>query len=65
MTFVNSFIGLLSCCIIYGIFASGIPGNGPLVYTESFQDVASAMGLASIGRSLASFSMAPLIGNSS
>ena len=34
-----------------------------MVYTESFQDVASAMGLASIGRSVASFSLAPIIGN--
>jgi MFS family permease len=63
MTLVTNFSGLLACCIVYGIFASGIPGNGPLVYTESFQDVASAMGLASIGRSLAAFSMGPLIGN--
>ena len=61
MTFLKDFSTLLVCCMVYGIFASGVPGNGPLVYKESFDDMASAMGLASIGRAVASFSMGPLI----
>ena len=48
-------------CVIYGIFAGGMPGNGPLVYSEDFQkDLPSAMGIASIGRALAALSMGPV-----
>ena len=44
-----------------GIFAGGMPGNGPLVYSEDFQkDLPSAMGIASIGRALAALSMGPV-----
>ena len=52
-------------CVIYGIFAGGMPGNGPLVYSEDFQkDLPSAMGIASIGRALAALSMGPVSGMS-
>ena len=48
-------------CVIYGIFAGGLPGNGPMVYSEDFaDDLPSAMGIASIGRALAALSMGPL-----
>ncbi len=49
---------------MYGIFAGGIPSNGPMVYSESFkEDLESAMGLASIGRALAALSLGPLASN--
>lgn len=58
---MTSYENLLGFCIVYGIFAGGIPGNGPMVYAESFQDeLASSMGLASIGRALAALSLGPL-----
>jgi hypothetical protein len=61
----ESFSALVGACCIYGIFAGGIPGNGPMVYAESFkEDLASAMGLASIGRALAALSMGPLASKS-
>lgn len=39
-----------------------MPGNGPLVFSESFnEDFSSAMGLSSIGKSVAGLSTAPLL----
>jgi hypothetical protein len=51
----------MAVSILYGIFAGGMPGNGPLVYKEAFKDdFVSAMGLSSIGRALAALSTGPL-----
>lgn len=59
--FFKNFQSLLAACVIYAIFAGSVPGNGPMVYSEDFKDdLASAMGLASIGRALAALSMGPL-----
>ena len=61
LPFCQSFNTVLAACIFYGIFAGGIPGNGPMVYSESFkEDLPSAMGIASIGRALSALSMGPL-----
>ena len=57
----SKYLLFLIGCVIYGIFAGGMPGNGPLVYSEDFQkDLPSAMGIASIGRALAALSMGPV-----
>lgn len=61
LPFEKYYNGIVVACVLYGIFAGGIPGNGPMVYSESFrEDLPSAMGLASIGRALAALSMGPL-----
>ena len=61
LPFCQSFNTVLAACVAYGIFAGGIPGNGPMVYSESFKDdLPSAMGIASIGRALSALSMGPL-----
>ena len=57
----TNYASLIAACVVYGIFAGGVPGNGPLVYSEDFKkDFPSAMGLASIGRGMAALSMGPL-----
>jgi len=61
LPFMKTYNELVIGCIIYGIFAGGMPGNGPLVYSEDFKkDLPSAMGIASIGRGLAAFTMGPV-----
>jgi len=63
LPFMKTYNELIIGCVIYGIFAGGMPGNGPLVYSEDFQkDLPSAMGIASIGRALAALSMGPVSG---
>ena len=58
LPFCQTFNTVLAACIFYGIFAGGIPGNGPMVYSESFkEDLPSAMGIASIGRALSALSL--------
>ena len=47
LPFCESFESLIAVCVFYGFFAGGIPGNGPMVYAESFKnDLPSAMGIA-------------------
>ena len=59
--FMKTYNELIIGCIIYGIFAGAMPGNGPLVYSEDFkQDLPSAMGIASIARGLAALTMGPV-----
>ena len=61
LPFFKSFESIMGVCVLYGIFAGSVPGNGPLVYSEDFQkDLPSAMGLASIGRAVAALSLGPL-----
>ena len=61
LPFCQSYECVMASSVFYGFFAGGIPGNGPMVYSESFKkDLASSQGLASIGRALAALSMGPL-----
>ena len=64
LPFCQSYECVMASSVFYGFFAGGIPGNGPMVYSESFKkDLASSQGLASIGRALAALSMGPLASN--
>ena len=61
LPFMKTYNELVIGCIIYGIFAGGMPGNGPLVYSEDFKkDLPSAMG---IGKSNFYFKISPLSGD--
>lgn len=61
LPFMENYDQLIIGCVIYGIFAGGMPGNGPLVYSEDFKkDLPSAMGIASIGRGFAAITMGPV-----
>ena len=61
LPFMKTYNELVIGCIIYGIFAGGMPGNGPLVYSEDFKkDLPSAMG---IGKSNVYFKISPLSGD--
>ena len=61
LPFMKTYNELVIGCIIYGIFAGGMPGNGPLVYSEDFKkDLPSAMG---IGKSNFYFKIWTLDGN--
>jgi hypothetical protein len=37
LTLADSYGSIMAVSIVYGTFAGGMPGNGPLVYKESFQ----------------------------
>ena len=61
LPFCQTYECVMASSVFWGFFAGGIPGNGPMVYSESFKkDLASSQGLASIGRALAALSMGPL-----
>ena len=64
LPFCQTYECVMASSVFWGFFAGGIPGNGPMVYSESFKkDLASSQGLASIGRALAALSMGPLASN--
>ena len=65
LPFCQTYECVMASSVFWGFFAGGIPGNGPMVYSESFKkDLASSQGLASIGRALAALSMGPLASRS-
>ena len=58
---MKTYEAMIGGCVVYATFVGGVPGNGPLMFSEDYkEELASALGIASLGKSLAALTMGPL-----